>query len=646
MKDVTIDFETYYDAEYSLRREENSSYVMDPRFEIIGVGVQIEHQAPVFFQGTAVQIKHQLNSLGLDWAGVRVIAHNARFDGSILEWRLGIKPGAYLCTMVGSRPHLAPLAGGQSLMQIARYLKIGAKGNYVEHASGKHRGDFSPEEMQAYANYCLTDVSLTSKIADYLVRILPVDEQKLIDLTLKKYLRPVLRINREKLVTRLAELEQLKAARLAMMQAKYGVTLEELRSRPKFAKRLDALLLPYGLTSPMKVSKTSKEGATVLTYAFAKDDREFTDLLLHPDQAIVDLVQAKLDVSSNAEDSRVARLIKIADLFNGYLPVPLVYYGAHTGRFSGDEKINLQNLPRVEYRNGQLFRGHLRCAIEAQSGYSIVAADLSNIEARIVATLAQQWDLVTAFREGRDIYSAFATLVYGRPIDKRNNPIERFVGKTCILGLGYGMGFAKFYNKMRQEKVVMSEPDARSTVYLYRNTYDCIPQLWELFDHAGRKVMTDPSGLLPWRGLTFAHDRIILPNNMPMMYPDLQWDRLGRGLTFSGRLWNKKGVEGEPTDAMKSKTVGRVAIWGGGFTENVAQAIARIIVTRAELKLAEMGLFAALQCHDELVFHVPTETVPLVKRAVAAVMTEVVPFMPDLPVAVEVHDGPTYGEAK
>lgn len=647
--DVGLDFETYYDGEYSLKKMENAEYVMDPRFEITGFSLKFPGQPTFWFSGTIDEIHYELSKI--DWSKVRVVSHNARFDGSILEWRLGLKPAAYLCTMVGSRPHFVPYAGGQGLDDISRYLGLPPKGDYVHQVSGRHRVDFSPEELRDYGAYCCRDTDNAAAIGSELCRVLPVDEQFLLDLTLKKYLRPTLNLNKNALLRRLEDLQHRKAAQLEQLDKSYGVSLETIRSRTKFAALLAETLGDVALV-PLKVNKQGKQ-----TYAFAKDDPGFKQLLAHPDQKVRDLVAAKIAFSSTIDESRTKELIKLCDIMDGKLPVPLVYYGAHTGRLSGDHDINLQNLPRVEYEKDKvtLKKGHLRFAVEAPHGYSVVAADLSNIEARIVATLAKQWDLVAAFREGRDIYSEFASKVYGYPVNKKDHPIERFVGKTCILGLGYGMGWKKFHLKMMQEGVNMSEAEAQRIVRLYRETYPKIPQLWRYFEQCAQQYVTTKGAMFPSpvADLIFAHERIILPNGMPIIYPSLT--RTGDGLKFRSRyatqvLTPEAALPGEARDVPQPGDTLLVAagqnIWGGAFTENISQALARIILTRAELTLARAGLQAALQVHDELVYRVPTKIVPQVKEAIAKVMTREVDFMPDLPIAVEIHDGPTYGDAK
>ena len=622
MISLALDFELYWDKDYSLDKMPTAEYVLDPRFEIIGVALRTPDGVDHWITGDSNHVRGELLRLVPDWSAVRVVAHNARLEASVLEWRLQIKPGAYFCSMVGSRPHILPYTRSVSLAAVAAHLGVGMKGDYVKRTKGLHRADFTPEQLADYGNYSKNDAKISRQISEYLIQILPGEEQELIDLTIKKFVRPRLRLARAALDARLTDIEIKKQALSGLLETTYGTTLKDVRSRPKFA----ALLRRHGVDPPQKLNKKGEA-----TFAFAKDDLKFKELLAHPDKGVRELVGAKLALSSTQEESRIRRLITLHDVTGGWLPVPLVYYGAHPGRFSGDEEINLQNLPRVEYKDGQLVKGHLRYMVVAPPGYSVVSADFSNIEARIAATLAGEVDMREAFRAGRDLYSEFGSKIYGRPINKKDNPIERWVAKQCILGLQYGMGPAKFALRVAQEGIVISQSEAARIVHLYRSTYYKIPVLWGKLEHLARTQMLKKDALYPSNiaGLVFAHERIILPNGMPIIYPNLR--------SSAGRLKFDSRFAGVSTGN---------DIWGGTYLENVGQALARIIAARAELRLARKGLPAALQVHDELVWVVPTAIVEKVKTAIALSMVEPVEWLPDLPIAVEVKSGPTYGDAK
>jgi DNA polymerase family A len=619
--DIVGDFETYYASDYTLRTLTMTEYLNDPRFEVIGLSLKLPGKAPMWFHGA--QVARALAKI--PWHRVRFIAHNAMFDGGILEWKFGCKPAKYLCTMMGSRPYVAPYTGNMSLASVAQYLKLGEKGDEVKEFIGLRYDDFDVHDLASYGRYCNQDNILCYRIAETLDGFLPADEADLIDLTVKKFVRPRLILDNDIIEHRLADLE-VKRWDIEGQAKALGCPPSSLRSHQKFAE----VLRTYGHEPELKTSARTGN----LTYAFAKEDAAMVDLLVHPDPRLRVLAEAKIFSSSTMETKRLERFKTIHAIDVGgarRLPAPLLYYGAHPGRFSGYDKINLQNLTRVkrDKATGGVVAGHLRFALKAPDGYSIVAADLSNIEARLVATLARCNHLVQAFAAKKDIYCEFATRIYARPITKANET-ERFVGKTCILGLGYGMGWRKFAMQMKQARVKMSDEMYMRIVYLYRDTYQEIPALWSDLESLAASVMTR-NDLRVWGPLTFAKERIILPNGMALIYPGLKHSRSTGKLHFT---------------SMRKSKAQEVSLWGGALTENVCQALARIIITTAEVKLARLGLQAVLQVHDELVYCVPTASVPKVIKAIDHVLCAQVPWLPALPVACEIKSGPSYGDAK
>lgn len=627
-----VDWETYYDREYSLSKLLTPQYVLDARFEHIGVGLGLQAALPVWFSGSD-EYMHRLLSK-IPWEQTLMIAHNAIFDGSVLEWKFGFKPAKYFCTMMGSRPFVAPYTGRMSLGSVAKNLNLGEKGDEVLNAIGKHRKDFSPFELQKYGEYCCNDVVLTCRAYEQFVKWLPEDELDLIDLTIKKFTRPRLKLSKAAIANRRVGIMAEKA-QIATDLGEYNLTEADMRSRTKFAAAMEA----RGITMPKKKSKTAKDelGNAKDTLAMSKTDAGFMELLSHENEAVRGLVRARLKLASTMEESRLERFDEIAALDVGgdtLLPVPLLYYGAHPGRFSGLDKINLQNLSRIKFladgKTPDPDSGWLRRSIIAPDGHVIIAGDLSQIEARIVACLAGCFDLIRQFRDKLDTYGIFATRIYGRPIDKKKDPNERFVGKTCILGLGYGMGWNKFLLQMVLAKAKgIDEVQAKRIVYLYRETYKQIPQLWEVLGNYLEKCI-DPKALFTYGPLTFLHERIVLPNGMPLIYPGLK--RTHDGLTFTSKRAKEAGITNN--------------LWGGVVTENVVQALARIVISRAELRLARAGLRAALQVHDELVYCVPEKFAEKVKRAIEIAFRMPVDFMPNLPVDCEVGIGKTYAECK
>ena len=463
---VTIDFETYYDREYSLSKMTTEAYVRDDRFETIGVGVKVNDHPTDWYSGN--DVGKFLKSL--DYSDKGILAHNCVFDGAILSWRYGIKPKFWFDTLSMARPFHNATVGG-SLKALVNHYGIGKKGDEVIQALGKRRSDFTSEELDRYANYCVNDVDLTYQLFKILLKKFPASELHVIDQTMRMYTEPKVELDVDVLSS---HLEQVKANKQKLIDdlSLKGLSQEKVKKALMSNQIFAKLLKTVGVEPPMKTSlRTGKE-----TYAFAKTDKEFTNLLEHPDVRVQNLVAARLGTKSTIEETRTENLIKVAE--RGRLPIMLNYYGAHTGRFSGGDKLNLQNLPRA---------GAIRKSITAPLGESLIACDLSQIEARMVAYVSEQEDLLQAFREGRDVYSEFASEVYGKKVTKADK-VERFVGKTCILGLGYGMGHVKFRNTlalgMGGISVNIDENEAQRIVNLYRQKNHKIASFWNRCNHA------------------------------------------------------------------------------------------------------------------------------------------------------------------
>lgn len=417
---ITLDFETYYDKDLGFKTQTNEEYLNDPRFEVIGVAVRVDEEPTRWFSGTDEETGNWLRQF--DWEESALLCHNAMFDGAILSWRYGIVPKMYYDTLCMARA-VHGTEVGNSLAKLAEYYGIGVKGTEVVNAFGKSRANFSWEMLARYGEYCKNDVDLTYELFWRLAPRLQESEHKLIDMTLRMYTQPVLHLNDAVLLERLEEVQAEKSKMLAGLMSKLGVDSEEavrakLASNPQFARVLE----DFGVKPPMKVSPTTGKD----TYALAKNDLGFIALTEHEDPIIQQLCAVRLGTKSTIEESRITRFIDTGARNKGLLPVPLKYYGAHTGRWSGQDGVNLQNLPSRDKK-----KKALKNAIQAPHDHYIVNCDSSQIEARVLAWLAGQQDVVEAFAQKRDIYCEDATVVFGRKITKADT-VERFVGKTCL----------------------------------------------------------------------------------------------------------------------------------------------------------------------------------------------------------------------
>lgn len=643
---VTLDFETYYSKDYGLKKYTTEAYIRDPQFEVIGVAVKVDNYPTDWFSGTMEETKEWLHAI--PWNESNLVCHNTAFDGAILAWHFGIRPRYYMDTLSMSRP-LHGLNVGGSLAALAKHYGIGAKGHEVLNALGLRREDFSEEQLRQYGEYCKNDTELTYTLFNLLKPEIPNKEMYMIDLMLRMFIDPVLELDAGKLETHLINVQRKKEIlmnRLLKLDDRFttdsverrmnGESVDEivrsmLMSNPQFAEVLKKL----GVEPPTKISlRTGKEA-----YAFGKTDPEFKKLLDHEDERVQAVVSARLGVKSTLEETRTQSFIGIAE--RGPLPILLNYYGAHTGRASGGDKINLQNLPRG---------GELRKSMRAPEKHKLVASDSAQIEARVVAWLAGEADLVEAFRNKVDIYSEFASDVYQRPINRKRmvlvegketfpDFVEGFVGKTCILGLGYGMGKDKFKAtlKVGQAGVSVDMPlsDAERVVNLYRQKYPNIVALWKQGQEAlDAMIKGFEYDLGVGIKLKCKDGKIYLPNGMYVNYPNLR--KSGNEYLYDARYGANK-------------------IYGGKVIENVVQALARIIVFDQMAKIDQQfrkkdsktnRFKVVLTVHDEVVACVPDKAVDKCVEFMEKAMSVPPSWCADLPIACEAAYGDSYGDCK
>lgn len=305
------------------------------------------------------------------------------------------------------------------------------------------------------------------------------------------------------------------------------------------------------------------------------------------------------------------------------MPVPIRYYAAHTGRFGGDDKINMQNLPsRGEHAN------KLKKAIRAPEGYSIIDADSAQIEARVLAWLAEQEDLVEAFAQGKDVYRKMASAIYGVDEDEITKE-QRFVGKTTILGAGYGMGAMKFQAQLKTFGVEVDIDEARRIIDIYRRTNDAITRLWRQAQNALVSLSLNDPAELGRKGVLEvvpAESAIRLPSGLLMRYDELSFTETDKGVEFSYKT--RKG---------------RTRIYGGKVIENVCQAVARCIIGEQMLRISKKYK-VVLTVHDAIAIVCRDIEVEEAKLYVEESMRWVPAWATGLPLNCEAGAGKSYGD--
>ena len=605
MNVITLDFETFYDRAFSLSKMTTEEYIRDELFEVIGVGVKVNDGETQWFSGTVKKTSEFLDQF--DWANSIAVAHNAMFDMAILNWHFDIRPKMIADTLSILRAIDGPDAGN-SLAKAAERYGLGAKGDEVINALGKGRLDFTPDELARYGEYCINDVELTYQLFQRIAPLVPKLEAKLIDQTIRMFSEPVLELDAGILTDHLTAVREKKDKLMAAVEADKSV----LMSNPKLAE----LLMQLKVTPPTKVSPTT--GKT--TWAFGKNDEGFKALLDHHNPKVQAIVAARLGVKSTLEETRTERFIDIAK--RGTLPVPLRYYAAHTGRWGGDDKINLQNLPR---------KSALKKAIKAPEGYMFIDCDSSQIEARTLAWLAGQDDLVAAFDRGEDVYKIMASAIYGVPVDEVTDD-QRFVGKTTILGCGYGMGAAKFQAQLLTFGVKMDLDECKRIISVYRETYPMIPLLWRAAGDALDAMANNQTAPLGRDGVLAVEGRegIRLPNGLRLRYENLRWVQTPEGK--SEMVYDQK----------KGRAILTTRIYGGKCVENICQALARIVIGEQMLMIARR-LRVVMTVHDAVGSIAPTEEAEEARTFVEQCMRIRPKWSALLPLNCESKMGASYG---
>ena len=646
---MVIDFETYWDSQdYTLSKLTTEEYIRDSRFKAWGMAYKFLGEDKIYWVHRS-DLQAFFDSV--DWETTAVVAHNSMFDVAIMAWVYRHVPCFIFDTLSMARA-LYGVEVGNSLAKLAVRFNLPPKGKALYSTDGKTV--ISSAVETELAEYCKHDVFLCEAIFKELVRNFPKDELCLIDITQRMFIEPKLVLD----VTLLQEVISEEKIKRETLLTALEVTDKDLASNDRFAEILQRV---SGITPPKKISKqTGKEA-----YAFAKTDAVFQSLLNGDSEEVALLCEARLAVKSTLERTRATRFLDISK--RGPLPVPLSYYGAHTGRWAAARgaQINLQNLKR---------NSKLRQAIMAPEGSLLVVGDLSQIEPRVLAYLSGNAELLDIFRSGADPYAAFGARMFGIPeMTKESHPQLRQSAKSALLGAGYGLGWASFAQQLiagflgappvlytvedakllgatqdEADAFISYEPffkraleiprvctddeilvhciAAKKIIDLYRGSSQATVDFWKMCTSALEGVLSGNGKPFVYKCLEFSHEKIRLPNGMYLRYPNLKWD-----------VEEKEWQYGEGNNITR--------LYGGKMTENIVSAVARIVMTDAMLKISAWGDIL-LTVHDELVVLTDEEDVEDAARAVKEILTEEPVFMPGIPLACDVNWAKRYGEAK
>lgn len=674
---IFLDAETYYDREYSLKKMPTPNYILDPRFELQMLAVKVMEVSGVTAAvSQAGQARAALNArfnpnpteehqiidgpdvpdflAKYDPATTTTVTFNSLFDNSILAWRYGWVPHTMLDAMGMARALLGHELTSFSLRSVADFLHLGSKGTALANMMGKRRAQIMSEGLwPSFCTYALQDNYLCEQIFLRLFPQFPWSERRLMDMVIRCCVEPAFQVDRPLLDQ---HIDDVQAAKAQLLVDAGNVDPKIIMSTPKFKAALEA----RGVEVEMKVSPTTGKE----TPCFAKTD-EFMELLQdHADPVVAAMAAARIGLKSTLEETRSQKLFAIANLDwsawaarNGhapdtcYMPIPLRYGGAHTHRLSGDWGMNMQNMPTVRGSKG---KSKLRQSLVVGPDEAVVTCDLSQIEARLSAWICGCQTLVDEFANNKDPYSQLATDIFGYTVNRKLKdaagnlifPIEGFIGKTGILGLGYGAGKDRFdtmvVQSARKDGLDISKIYNRSlgdkAVDTYRRRYSEIPRGWRILDQMIQTAWLSGSGSAKFGPVTISYGNVLLPSGLSLRYADPRMgvDDEGRPQARYryGKFWHY--------------------LYGAKFLENIVQALARIVVMNAALRIRDRGLYTVnpgdyrfrLQAHDELVFIVKKINLDAAKKIILEEMRRRPSWAPDAPIDAEIGEGASYGEAK
>jgi DNA polymerase len=608
---AALDFETYFDTDYSLRKKGMSTteYIRHDLFKAQSVAVRL-YPSGRKINGLHEDVERIVVSI--DWSTTALLCHHAQFDGLILTHHYRAVPAYYLCSLSMARP----IHGGSIPNDLDSIAKHYGVGNKLPEILNETKGVRTlPSQLaKRLLTYNKQDVDVMWKVFVAILDLqqFSTNELDLINYTIRGYTEPVLRVNKS-----LAKREHKKEIqrRLNLVKAT-GCTETQLRSREQFAN----LLREQGVTPPTKTSPVTNE----TTYAFAKNDIALQELMnYHKNEKVRNLIAARLVVSSSINETRAKRILSHGD--KGNLPIYLKYGGAHTLRWSGGDLMNPQNFPRTS---------PLRQAMCAPPEHVLIVVDSGQIEARGNAWLAGQSDLIEQFKakdagdDSKDPYKIMAMEFFEIPFEEVNS-IQRFVGKTGILGLGYQLAGTTLYHTLISGKqgppVKCTENECRSWVDTYRRKNSKIVDQWEFMQEKalprmGGKLSND----IKYGPIIFKKGGYVSANGMFMAYP-----RLRTKTASTTNKFNTSSIDVGDWVYKESTN-----IYGGKLTENVIQNLARHIVAGQILEVSD-DYRLVLQAHDEGVWCVPKKQAEEALDRILKAFATPPDWAPDLPVVGE-----------
>lgn len=684
MRIVAIDFESFFSTKdgYTLTKIGPISYIRDSRFSAQLMSYIVTDASTMTYDRVRVaehdNIPAVLAALKLDAPDVVTVAHNGNgFDFLILSEIYHVVPRIAIDTMCMERWTGVSRIQNESLKSMAKFFKCGEKVEGTAISDGRNwPEDFTPDERTAFIQYCRNDTEQCFLSFKAMLPFMTADALLFSSITAKMACNPVLRLDDDMLTAYLKELSAkvTKARndinRMFMFKSDEDL-LKAIRSSASFVKMLELL----GRKPPMKYSvaksetkrkKLEAEGKTnlseedyaVYTPALAKSDLDFVAMASDADERVALLVRTRLENNSSIQRSRAETFHALAKSGRP-MPVMLNAFKAHTSRYTAgnsegsSDKLNLQNLSKRD--PSQLT---LRKAVQAPEGMALVACDSSQIEARILAYVANETELVDAFRRGADPYADLAEKIFQIPSEKIHKGAKsgdkklkayRNVGKVGILSAGYGVGWRKYADTLLRQGVRLSSDIdqhyemAHHAHNVYRASNTNIVAFWDTCQTVIKALYLGYSG--EFGG---PNDNIFQYSVAPICGRDDVPTIIGpnkytlRYFKLSCEVSEKNNREEYYYTRVKGKSELKTKIYGGALAENLCQYLAFALLQWQACRMTEQGIRLIANIHDSFLAICPEDEAEHTKSVMESCMSSVPDWLGDFPVACEAEIGKDY----
>lgn len=678
---ITLDFESYFDSKtYTLSKMSAIEYVRDPRFYAQMMGFRVDYNPVQVVEHDA--IPETLSSLNLASPDTIVVGHNINgFDGLILSEVYGVRPACILDTMCMMRWCGLSRMMGESLKVMTHYFQCGEKKAGTVVSDGKRtKEEFAPAEWEFFKQYCAEDVQQTSDCAFKMFKYMTPDAVLFASITARMATEPALVLNENLLREYVAEVDaNTTKAREEIAHLFHFGTDDEFKKAIRSAPTFCGMLRQLGVEPPMKLSEAKtatkkaeleakaaqpgimadmaslalkNEAYKVYAPSLSKQDIDFLNMQEHPDERVALLVRTRLENNSSIAKSRGEKLIKMAS-YNRPLPVMLKAFHAHTSRYGAGNSegktdgIQIQNIPK---RDPKMLK--MRQGICVPQGYKLVAADSSQIEARMLAYLANQMDLLDAFRHGADPYADLAEKIFHVPSkdihdgakggDKRLKTY-RNVGKTAILSAGYGTSAVKYSNTLLRQGVKLDDDldahaqQAKEAHKVYRDSNKAIVNFWyycqRVIEHmiqGGEGYFGGPNndifhyGMMEMAGTDELIPSIEMPSGYRLRYPNLRQEP------------NEDGTKMECYfDKPLGRNIVKTRVYGPMLTENLTQGISFQLLMWQACRMNEEGINIKGNIHDAFFTVVHESMAESTLGIMLRWMKTPPPWLPGIPIDAE-----------